>query len=155
MMSLRASLFIVLIVASVCLTATAQTESSAGKQAEMTLIAQQIEAINRKMEEALKRNDMLAVARFYADDATMFYSRGQKVHGREAIDRYWTGIKEPKDWKLQVVEIGGDRDTVYQVGKSTFTSGPAGKQGTYVCDFVLIWKRQPDGTYKIHIDIYN
>ena len=138
-----------------CRSVMAQTESATSKQSEMTLIAQQIEATNRKMEEAFKQKDMLAVARFYADDATMFYSRGQKVHGREAIDRYWTNIKEPKDWKLQVVEIGGDRDTVYQIGKSSLTSGPVGTQGTYVCDFVLIWKRQTDGTYKIHVDIYN
>lgn len=155
MKTLRTSLLIILIVGSACSAAVAQTESATGKGSEMALIAQQIEAINRKMEEAFRRNDMSAVARFYADDATMFYSRGQKVHGREAIDRYWIGIKEPKDWKLQVVEIGGDRDTIYQVGKSTLTSGPVGKQGTYFCDFVLIWKRQPDGTYKIHIDIYN
>lgn len=154
MKTFRTSLLMILIVVPAC-AAMAQTEAATSKQSEMTLITQQIEATNRRMEEAFRRNDMSAVARFYADDATMFYSRGQKVHGREAIDRYWTGIKEPKDWKLQVVEIGGDRETIYQVGKSTLTSGPVGKQGTYVCDFVLIWKRQTDGTYKIHVDIYN
>ena len=155
MKTFRFSLLIILAAISACATAMAQTESATNKQTEMTLVAQQIEATNRKMEEAFKKNDMSTVARFYADDATMFYSRGQKIHGREAIDRYWMGIKEPKDWKLQVVEIGGDKDTVYQVGKSTLTSGTAGKQGTYVCDFVLIWKRQADNTYKIHVDIYN
>lgn len=154
MKTFRTSLLAILVVVFVCSAAMAQTEAAAGKQSEMASVAQQIEAANRRMEEAFKRKDLSAVAGFYADDATMFSPRGQKIHGRAAIDRYWTSIREPQDWKLQVVEIGGDRETVYQVGKSTLTAGP-GKQNPYVCDFVLIWKRQTDGTYRIHVDIYN
>ncbi len=135
--------------------ATAQTKPPMNKEAEMASATTQIEVALRGMEEAFKRNDMVGVARFYADDGTMFYPKGQKAHGRAAIDAYWTKIKQPKDWKLQVVEFGGDEETIYQVGKSTLTSGAGSKQGTNVCDFVLIWKKQPDGAYRIHVDINN
>lgn len=118
-------------------------------------IRREIEETNRRMVETLKKGDLLGVAAFYADDATMFYSRGKKIHGRKAIDGYWTGIKGAKDWALEVQEVGGDKETVYQIGKSTFTSVADGKESVYACDFVLIWKRQKNGQYKIHVDIFN
>jgi len=116
---------------------------------------ERIEALNRQMMETFKRGDMLGVARFYADNATIFSYRGRKIEGRQAIDRYWTGIRSGRDWKLEVIEVGGQGDAVYQIGKSSLTTVSDGKENTYVCDFVVIWKRQPDGAYKIYVDIYN
>ena len=116
---------------------------------------EQIEGLNRQMMETFKRGDMLGVARFYADNATIFSYRGRKIEGRQAIDRYWTGIKNGRAWKLEVIEVGGQGDAIYQIGKSSLTTGTDGKESTYVCDFVIIWKRQPDGVYKIYVDIYN
>jgi uncharacterized protein (TIGR02246 family) len=127
----------------------------ADDEADMASLRSVIEEHNRRMVEAFKRGDYLAVSRFYADDATIFSYRGQKVRGREAIDKYWTSIKGAKDWKLEVIELGGDRETIYQIGRSTLTTERDGKQSTYACDFVVIWKRQQDGTYRIHVDIYN
>lgn len=124
-------------------------------ESKLARIRREIEETNRRMVETLKKGDLLGVAAFYADDATMYYSRGQKIHGRKAIDAYWTGIKGAKDWVLEVLEIGGDKETVYQIGKSTFTSVADGKESVYACDFVLIWKRQKNGQYKIHVDIFN
>jgi uncharacterized protein (TIGR02246 family) len=132
-----------------------QALSSTIDEADMASLRPVIEEHNRKMVEAFKRGDFLAVARFYADDATIFSYRGEKVRGREAIDKYWTSIKGAKDWKLEVIELGGDSETVYQIGRSTLTTERDGKQSTYACDFVVIWKRQKDGAYLIHVDIYN
>ena len=81
--------------------------------------------------------------------------RGSDVSGREAIDRYWTGLRNPRAWKLEVVEVGGSRDRVYQIGVSSYTSASDdGTESTYTCDFVVIWKRQPDGTLRIALDLY-
>jgi uncharacterized protein (TIGR02246 family) len=110
----------------------------------------EIERINREMTAALERNDGLAVARVYADDARIVGPKRQEVKGREAIDRYWTRIKDAK-WTLDVIEVGGTRDDAYQIGRSTLTS--AG--GTYICDFVVIWKRDAAGKLRIHLDLYN
>jgi erythromycin esterase len=110
---------------------------------------------NRESIEAFKKGDMLAVARGYADDATIYFPRGQKVHGRKAIDRYWQEVKGAKDWKLEIIEVGGTKEAIYEVGKSTLTTEVNGKESTYVCDYVVIWKRQKDGTYRTHTDIFN
>ncbi|MCA1557764.1 MAG: DUF4440 domain-containing protein, partial [Acidobacteria bacterium] len=128
---------------------------STGDETDMSSLRPVIEEQNRKMVETFKRGDYMGVSRFYADDATIFYSRGKKIQGRAAIDKYWTSITGAKDWKLEVLELGGDRETVYQIGRSTLTTERDGKENTYACDFLVIWKRQADGTYRIHVDIYN
>ncbi len=119
-----------------------------------------VEQMNRKQIEAFNTGDLLGVARIYADDATIYFPRyqlkqGRKIQGREAIDKYWLAIKKPKEWKLEITEVGGTKDAIWEIGKSTLTEERDGKDSTYIGDFVVIWKRQKDGTYRIHTDIYN
>ena len=114
-----------------------------------------VDDCNRQAIAAFKKGDMLAVARGYADDATIYFPRAQRVRGRQAIDRYWMGVKGGKDWKLETIEVGGTKEAIYEVGRSTLTTEVAGKPSTYVCDYVVIWKLQPDGTYRAHTDIFN
>lgn len=133
-------------------TAKPPTRADAGEPARLR---REIEDANRRMVETFKRGDLAGVAAFYEDDATIFFSRDKRVHGRKAIDAYWLALKGGKDWKLEVYEVGGDRDTIYEVGRSTFISEADGKETAYACDILVIWKRQPDGRYKIHVDFYN
>ena len=133
----------------------AAVASSVLAEPDKASLRREIEDMNRRMVETMKRGDLLGVARFYADDAMIIFHRGQKIQGRKAIDAYWTGIKGAKDWQLDVIEVGGSRDEVYQIGKSSFTSEADGKESNYTCDFLVIWKRQADGAYKIYVDIYN
>lgn len=169
-MHLRKTCLLLMILVASFDCAVAQSEATSSSSSKMSSTAlqpskskallpdsvrEQIVATNRQMVETFKRGDLRGVARFYADDATIFSYRGQKIQGREALDRYWTGIKGAKDWKLEVIELGGDKETVYQIGKSSLTTDNGGAEKTYVCDFVVIWKRQSDGAYKIHVDIYN
>jgi ketosteroid isomerase-like protein/tetratricopeptide (TPR) repeat protein len=122
---------------------------------EAKLLRQIVEECNRKVIADFKKGDMLAVARSYADDATIYFGRGEKVHGRAAIDRYWQAVTGAKDWKLEALEVGGTPEAIYEIGKSTLTTQAGGKDSTYVCDYVVIWKRQKDGTYRTHTDIFN
>ena len=118
-------------------------------------LRQEVDSLNRAMEQAFARGDMMAVAKFYADDAKLMGPGGPDISGRAAIDRYWAGIKGAKSWKLELLDLGGDRTTAYQVGRSTLvTSGGAGNQ-TSVSRFVVIWKRQPDGSFRIALDFYH
>jgi ketosteroid isomerase-like protein len=114
-----------------------------------------VDECNRQSIDAFKKGDMLAVARLYADDATIYFPRGKKVTGRQAIDRMWMSIKGPKDWKLETIEVGGTKEAIYEVGRSSLTTSVDGKDSTYTCDYVVIWKRQKDGSYRTHTDIYN
>lgn len=137
---------------------TAQNNSS-GKTASASL-RRKVEDMNRKQIEAFNKGDLLGVARIYADDATIYFPRysqkkGGSIQGREAIDKYWLDIGKPKEWKLEITEVGGTKDAIWEIGKSTLTAEYDGEDSTYVGDFIVIWKRQKDGSYRIHTDIYN
>ena len=150
-----AALTIVLIVAG---TPAGEPDRQGDRKANASSVRslrQIVDECNRTSIADFKKGDMLAVARGYADDATIYFPPGKKVHGRKAIDRYWQGLKGAKDWKLETIEVGGTRDAIYEVGKSTLTTVVDGKESTYVCDYVVIWKRQRDGTYRTHTDIFN
>lgn len=115
----------------------------------------EIVALNRQMEAAFARGDMKAVAAFYADDGKLHGPRKQIVVGRAGIDAYWARVEGAKSWKLDVFETGGSRSDAYQVGRSTLvTSGSSGDR-TSISDFVVLWKRGPDGVLRIALDFYH
>lgn len=114
----------------------------------------EVEALNRAMVAAFD-SAPASVARFYADDARIVGPGRQTVSGRTAIDQYWASIRRPSSWTLEVVDVGGSRESAHQIGVSRLTSPKRdGSSGTYVCDFVVIWKRQADGTLRIVLDLY-
>ena len=123
--------------------------------AQRPALRQEIDSLNRAMEQAFAKGDMAAVAKFYADDAKLMGPSGGDVSGRAAIDRYWLDIKGAKSWKLEVLEVGGDRTTAYQVGRSTLVTSRGGADQTSISRFVVIWKRQPDGKFRIALDFYH
>ena len=114
----------------------------------------EIQAVNDSMVAAFNSGDMLAVARFYTDDARIDGERGELVQGRAAIDKYWTGIRNAKSWKLDVIDVGGHPDNPYQIGRSTLvTTGPNGDR-TSVVEFLVIWRREPGGGLRMAVDYY-
>ena len=127
----------------------------AALHAQRSALHQEIDSLNRAMEQAFAKGDMAAVAKFYADDGKLMGPRGADVSGRAAIDRYWQDIKGAKSWKLEVIEVGGDRTTAYQIGRSTLVTSGGGGDRTSVSRFVVIWKRQPDGKLRIALDFYH
>ena len=111
-----------------------------------------IEKLNKKMEDVFNANDMAATAALYSDDAEII-GANYRVAGRKNLDNYWLSLKDRgKDWKLTVIEIGGTGDYIYQLGNSDLTYLANGKETKSVTNFVLIWKKQSDNSYKIFRD---
>ncbi len=139
-----------------CILASAARPLAAQQTASPAALRAEVTRLNEEMVAAFQRGDRAAVARFYADDARIVGPGRRVVQGREAIDRYWASIGSPAEWRLEVVEVGGSANEVYQLGVSTLTSPRRdGTPDTYTCDFVVIWKRQPDGRLRIALDQYN
>lgn len=118
-----------------------------------TLVKTQITTLNEQMEEAFNANNMTKVATFYADDAEIIYDDGYTVKGRTNLDKYWISLKDKgRGWKLTVVEIGGRGEFVYQLGQSDLKHISRDKETRSVTNFVLLWRKQADGSYKIFRD---
>ncbi len=126
--------------------------SAQTNNAERSKIKSDIEKLNKKMERVFNANDMAATAAFYSDDAEISGSN-YVVTGRKNLDNYWFSLKDRgRGWKLTVIEIGGTDDYIYQLGNSDLTYISNGKETKSVTNFVLIWKKQKDGSYKIFRD---
>ena len=130
------------------LTAFSQGSQTKSKRA----IKETIEKLNKEMEAAFNANDMVKVAAFYSDDAEID-SENYTVKGRKSLNNYWLSLKDlGRGWKLEVIEIGGQGEFVYQLGKSDLKHISKGAETRSVTNFVLLWKLQSNGTYKIFRD---
>lgn len=114
----------------------------------------EIEAQNRRLEELFRAGNLLGVADLYTDDGELVDSRGERTRGREEIDAYWSSIERPIDWTLKVRAIRGSENVAYELGTSTLTSRRDGQVRVSVNDFVLLWRREPDGVWRIALDAY-
>lgn len=125
---------------------------SQGGNSDRNKIKTTIENLNKEMEKVFNANDMAATAAFYTDDAEISGSN-YVVTGRKNLDNYWLSLKDKgRGWKLTVIEIGGTDDYIYQLGNSDLTYLVNGKEAKSVTNFVLIWKKQKDNSYKIFRD---
>ena len=125
---------------------------SAQETTDASSVKKQITLLNEQMEKAFNNNDMMAVAAFYSDDSEIVYS-DHVVKGRKNLDNYWMSLKDKgRGWELTVVEIGGQGEFVYQLGRSDLKHMSGDREVRSVTNFVLIWKKQADGSYRIFRD---
>jgi ketosteroid isomerase-like protein len=118
-----------------------------------TSVRATIRLLNQQMEDAFNANDMQKVAAFYSDDAEIVYDNGYTVKGRTNLDNYWGSLKDKgRGWKLTVVEVGGDGEIIFQLGKSDLKHMNGTKETSSVTNFIVLWKKQSDGSYKIFRD---
>ena len=114
----------------------------------------EIEAANRALEERFRAGDVLGVADLYADDALLICPGGLRVEGREEIDDYWSQFERPIDWRLEIHEIEGTDQIAWERGTSHLTQERDGAALTSKVEFLLVWRREPDGAWRIAVDAY-
>lgn len=115
-----------------------------------------IESNGDAWESAANAGDATALAELYATDATLMPDGAETVRGRDGIQEFWTGflaeIPEGSVVELESVDVDGAGDLAYEVGRFTLSSGgdvlDEGK-------FVVVWQHQPDGSWKMLVDIWN
>ena len=74
--------------------------------------------------------------------------------GRAAIDAYWQRIGQAKRWLLDVHSTEGGGGLVVQRGTSRLERDAGGALRTSVVEFVLTWRQQDDGSWRILSDVY-
>jgi uncharacterized protein (TIGR02246 family) len=137
--------------------ATAAGAREAG--ADAGAVRQAIDAANAKFVDAMKRGDTVTIADNYTDDAVVMPQGTQTWRGREAIRKGFGGmvtgatIKE-FNMKTEDVTIGGD--LAVETGTYEETAVPkGGKEFKDKGKYLVVWKRQADGSWKIVKDIFN
>jgi ketosteroid isomerase-like protein len=107
------------------------------------------------MTDVFLRDNMLGVAGYYSDDAKIVSGRNEFA-GRGQINQYWLRLKgRGRSWKLITKSIEINKDIVFHDGVSVIRFMQNGKELESRNRFLLVWKKQKDGTWKISKDYYS
>jgi uncharacterized protein (TIGR02246 family) len=98
-----------------------------------------------------------AVAMFTED--VIFMSNGwETIRGKESVAELWrnsiTSGFRTRDQKIIELAINGD--IAYEATRQQWTMHQEGREDEWAASkYVHIWKRQSDGSWKLHLDIWN
>ena len=122
------------------------------------MVRADIETVNREIGKAFSRGDAAAIAACYTDDAVVMPPNSQMIKGREAIEEFWKGAMGMgvRSIQLDTLDVQSGTDLAYEIGNATMIIQPqGGKAATDTVKYVVVWKRQPDGSWKLAADIWN
>lgn len=125
---------------------------------DVTAARQAIRQSNQALSKAFAEGDASAVAALYTEDATLLAPDADMVNGREAIQAFWAGAMAQgiASVELTSTKVEGAGSLAYEVGRYAVTAATAdGAQQTSGGKYVVVWKQQEDGGWKLHVDIWN
>ncbi len=111
-----------------------------------------IDSINAKWIEQLKAGDSVAIASHYAPDGKMIGAGGDPITG-DGILTAWGGIIRQgfRDWKFVTTDLAGDSNFLIETG--TYEINGAEKKLVDKGNYVVTWKMQPNGEWKLYRDV--
>ncbi len=122
------------------------------------MLQQAVQDTNREFMEAVKRKDPASVAALYTEDATLLPPNSEAIRGRQGIEAFFkTGMQMGiSEATLETVDVEYLGDVAYEVGAYTMKIEPEGGQATVdKGKYVVVWKREGDGPWKLAIDMWN
>ena len=142
-------------------TAAPATATLAGSPApDVAAVRQAIEAANARFESAAIKGDSATLAGVYADDAVLMLSNVPAARGHDAIAKAFGGMAAAMKlsaFKLTTQDVITVGDYAIETGAFDMSSQAAkgGKSVHDVGKYLVVWKKQADGSYKILRDIAN
>ena len=94
---------------------------------------------------------------FYAEDARVMPLNHEIVRGRQAIVQMWRGVIAAglKDLKIETSHIDVDGGMAYGIGRFQMTVEQGGERSRQSGDFLVVYRKQPDSTWKAVADMFH
>ncbi len=128
-----------------------------GRQETKAELRRAIDEGNARFLETRKRGDAAGFARVFDEGGALLTSGGEIIEGRGKIEEAMTSsMKKTRvtDGTITTIDVFPMGDLAYETGKYTFTLAGEGKAARTVAGkYVEVWKRQPDGGWKMFRDI--
>jgi ketosteroid isomerase-like protein len=115
---------------------------------------QAIDQANAEFATAMNQSDVAAAMRAYAEDAKLLPPNSPTVIGKANIQNFWEGAAQAlgiTHVSMQTVTVDFVDDTAIEHGEYTLRLAAGEDKGK----FIVVWKLQPDGSWKWQIDIFN
>lgn len=117
-----------------------------------------IEQVNARFVEAYKAGDAATIASLYTETAKMLPPDATEVAGREAIQNLWQSWIDDglEDLTLEAIDVEASGDLAYEVGLfSLQVPAENNVMATAGGNYVVVWKRDADKSWRLHIDTWN
>jgi len=93
---------------------------------------------------------------YYTQDAVVNPPNAPAIKGHDAIISFLKSFPAITDFKVDLVDVNGAGDIAYVYGTySMVVTAPGGKPESDKGKYLEVWKRQPDGSWKVAIDTFN
>jgi ketosteroid isomerase-like protein len=109
---------------------------------------------------AAQAKDVDGAVANYAEDATWLPPNAPMVTGKSAIRAGWANLLGSPgfniDWQINKLEMGRSGDLAYAI--YSYELALEGANGKPIIDHgkdLAVWKKQPDGTWKMVADTFN
>ncbi len=114
---------------------------------------QAIEKLNAEFVDAYNQGDIAALATNYTEDGAVLAPNQPTVRGKQAIETLFKGMIEEIGGtaRIETVDLADAGDLAYQWA----TYSLEGREQSDTGKFVEIYNRQPDGSWKIRLTIFN
>jgi uncharacterized protein (TIGR02246 family) len=116
--------------------------------------------LERRGREAAQAKDLDRYVSFYADDASLFWPGAPMVTGRAAIREFMRAFLSLPAFSLSFetakVDVSRSGDLAYSYGTLNVTLvDPAGNRMKDRGKYLTVYRKQPDGTWKVMADMGN
>lgn len=119
-----------------------------------------IRAASAAWSQAATAKDLDKAVSFYSDDALVLPDKAPAIKGVENFRKDWApllALPGPGlSWKTSALEVARSGDLAYETGAYNFiTTDKKGKSTDYKGKYLVIWKKQSDGAWKVAVDTDN
>ena len=136
----------------------AQAAAAAGH--DPATVQHAIDSTIARFAEAMKRGDTTAMLNAYTDDAIVMPANAPVIRSRADHAKWNAGMSSQftvTDFKTTTNDLIVSGDYAIEQGayRMTLQPKPRGKAMNDVGKYLAVWKRQPDGSWKMIRDIFN
>jgi uncharacterized protein (TIGR02246 family) len=117
----------------------------------------EIEAANEAFVRGLEQGDAAAMAAVYEPDGRLLAPNTEPQQGSAAIEAFWKTIIDAgvRGALLETQTVDERDDLAVEVGRYTLRTAADGGEIVDVGKYVVIHRRQPDGSWRYAVDIFN
>lgn len=146
-----------LLVAASCSTSHSEPMSAADAVDNRVAEEATIRATDAAWVKAAQAKDVAAMVSYYAENASVYIPGQRLVEGKDAINRAFASLMSMPGFALDftpdTVMVARSGDIAYETGDYSMTmEDKSGKPQTSTAKYVVVWVKQPDGTWKAMLD---
>ena len=111
-----------------------------------------------EFESAAKEKNASRLASFYIAEATLLPPGSPMIKGASNIQRFWQSFLDAGagDPKLRTVSVESSGELAYEIGTfDAIMPKPEGGSGRSSGKYLVVWKRQGDGSIKMVADMFS